>query len=96
VAKCGPAHNAHDIWRKSTASGASECVEVAFVEQSVLVRHSQDPTGPTLTFSRPEWAAFVAGVRNGEFDPESSLLGPGATGADAVRYRVDGPDPVDG
>jgi hypothetical protein len=49
-----------------------------------------------LTFSRPEWAAFVAGVRNGEFDPGSSLLGPGATGADAVRYRVDGPDPVDG
>ncbi len=73
MAKSDSAHNAHVLWRKSSASGASECVEVAFVEESVLVRRSQDPSGPALTFSGPEWAAFVADVRNGEFDPDFPL-----------------------
>jgi uncharacterized protein DUF397 len=25
--------------------------------------------GPVLSFTREEWVAFVAGVKNGEFDP---------------------------
>lgn len=58
------------VWRKSRASGTSNCVEVAFDEQSVLVRHSKDPLGPVLAFSRSEWAAFLAGVRKGEFERE--------------------------
>jgi len=56
------------VWRKSTASEAGGCVEVAPTEQGVLVRHSRDPSGPLLTFSRSEWAAFLVGVQNGEFD----------------------------
>jgi len=32
------------------------------------MRHSQSPDGPVLTFSRPEWDAFLTGVRGGEFD----------------------------
>lgn len=56
------------LWRKSTASNPSECAEVAFVRESVLMRHSQDPSGPVLTFSQAEWAAFLTGVRRGEFD----------------------------
>ncbi len=55
-------------WRKSTASNPSECAEVAFVHGSVLMRHSQSPSGPMLAFTHAEWSAFVAGVRNGEFD----------------------------
>lgn len=55
-------------WRKSTASGGGECAEVAFVGESVRMRHSQDPSGPMLTFSQSEWAAFLVGVRGGEFD----------------------------
>jgi len=58
----------HIVWRKSTASDPEECVEVAFVAQAILVRHSQDPSGPTLTFSKAEWNAFLTGVRKGEFD----------------------------
>ena len=58
---------ANIVWRKSTASGASECVEVAFCAEAVLVRHSRRPWAP-LSFSRPEWMAFLAGVRDGEFD----------------------------
>ena len=59
-------------WRKSTASGGQtgDCVEVAFAGESVLLRHSRRPDGPLLSFTVPEWVAFLAGVRNGEFDPE--------------------------
>jgi len=35
---------------------------------SVLVGDTKDPDGATLTFARDEWMAFVAGVKNGEFD----------------------------
>lgn len=60
------------MWRKSTFSESGNCVEVAFVAQAVLVRQSRDPSGPTLTFSKAEWAAFLVGVRNDEFDPAPS------------------------
>ena len=55
-------------WRKSTASGASGCIEVALSGEFVLIRSSRDPSGKTLAFSHGEWAAFTTGVRNGEFD----------------------------
>jgi hypothetical protein len=55
-------------WHKSTASSSGECAEVAFVAGAVLMRHSQSPSGPSLAFSHAEWTAFLAGVRNGEFD----------------------------
>ena len=57
------------VWRKSTVSGGDGgmCVEVAIVSQGVLVRNSKDPQGPTLNFTLGEWAAFLAGVRLGEF-----------------------------
>jgi hypothetical protein len=31
------------------------------------VRHSKNPDGPKLIFTADEWAAFLQGVRNGEF-----------------------------
>jgi len=63
------------VWRKSKVSGGGgDCVEVAFADESILLRHSKEPSGPVLSFSHSEWAAFLAGVRSGEFDrakPES-------------------------
>ncbi|MGF7237513.1 MAG: DUF397 domain-containing protein [Frankia sp.] len=55
-------------WRKSTYSKAGACVEVALVGPSVLLRDSKHPSREVLRFSAEEWAAFVDGVRNGEFD----------------------------
>jgi hypothetical protein len=54
-------------WHKSMASGASDCVEVAVVDDSVLVRNFRDPLGSVLSFTRQEWVAFLEGVNNGEF-----------------------------
>ncbi len=35
--------------------------------QVILVRDSKNRTGPALAFTPAEWAAFLAGVRDGEF-----------------------------
>ena len=56
------------VWRKSRASGGTNCVEVGVSEESVLLRDSKDPLGPSLRFTPDEWTAFLTGVRGGEFD----------------------------
>lgn len=64
-------------WRKSVASGSNgDCVEVAFTDKSVLMRNSQYPLGPQLSFSYSEWTAFLTGVRQGEFDLARPELSP--------------------
>ena len=58
-------------WKKSSRSngnGGNNCVEVALLEGGAAVRHSKDPTGPALLFTAAEWAAFVGGAKDGEFD----------------------------
>lgn len=60
------------IWKKASYSGGNGggCVEAAGCpDGSVLVRDTKDNgTGPVLRFLPAEWTAFIAGVRNGEFD----------------------------
>ena len=48
------------------------CVEVRISESFIHVRHSKDPGGPVLTFSRAEWSAFLHGVHDGEFELSES------------------------
>ena len=60
-------------WRKATASNATgSCVEIAAVtgipDAAVAVRNSRDPHGPALLYTRAELAAFIRGVKDGEFD----------------------------
>ncbi|WP_305784726.1 DUF397 domain-containing protein [Symbioplanes lichenis] len=58
-------------WRKSMRSAQGDCVEVSYqAEQAaVLVRDTKAAgEGPVLTFTRNEWAAFVGGVHDGEFN----------------------------
>ncbi len=54
-------------WVKSTFSGVGDCVEVAR-GATIAVRDSKDPEGPVLEFTPAEWRAFLAGVRDGQFD----------------------------
>jgi hypothetical protein len=55
-------------WHRSTRCGSDACVEVATVDRIVGVRDSRDRQGPVLVFRFDEWTAFLAGVRDGEFD----------------------------
>ena len=52
-------------WRKSTYSsnGGGECVEVANDTRSVLVRDTNDRTGPVLRFSPAAWLRFAEQVK---------------------------------
>lgn len=58
-------------WFKSSRSGGGkDCVEVAHLDEGAVgVRDSKNPTGPALVFSPSEWSAFIAGAKDGEFDP---------------------------
>ncbi|MGW0549443.1 DUF397 domain-containing protein [Streptomyces sp. Wb2n-11] len=57
-------------WVKSRHSNAvGNCVEVAALScGEVAVRNSRDPQGPALVYTRAEIDAFLAGVKEGEFD----------------------------
>lgn len=59
-------------YRKSSYSGANNnCVEVAIevaATLSVCVRDTKDAARTTLRFTAAEWEAFIAGVKDGEFD----------------------------
>jgi hypothetical protein len=57
-------------FRISSFCSGGGCVEVGQLPGGpVAVRDSKDPERRTaLQFSVEEWSAFVAGVKNGEFD----------------------------
>ena len=55
-------------WRRSTLCADAGCVEVARRDGVIAVRDSKDPGSGALSYTPAEWAAFIAGVKAGEFD----------------------------
>jgi hypothetical protein len=57
-------------WRKSRRSNPSgNCVELGRLPDGrVAVRNSRHPAGPALVYPRAEIAAFLAGLKGGEFN----------------------------
>lgn len=55
-------------WQRSSKCEQGACTEVAFTAAGVLVRDGKDSDGPVLRFTREEFAAFVEGIKAGEFD----------------------------
>jgi hypothetical protein len=61
----------YDQFQKSTFSGTGGCVEVRRLPDGrIALRDSKDVSLPPHHFTPVEWTAFLAGVRNGEFDLE--------------------------
>jgi hypothetical protein len=54
-------------WRKSTKSAPSNCVEVAVVDGSVLIRDSVNPTGVVLKLPPGVWSGFLTRTRGEDF-----------------------------
>jgi hypothetical protein len=58
-----------DTYTKSSHSGVGGCVEVRLLaDGTVGLRDSKDVSKPPHVFTAVEWTAFMAGVRDGEFD----------------------------
>ncbi|HEY9388785.1 MAG TPA: DUF397 domain-containing protein [Mycobacteriales bacterium] len=55
-------------WQSGAEEGTTGGVEIAFVDDVIVMRDAKDPTGPVLVFTRSEWDAFLAGARDNEFD----------------------------
>ena len=57
------------LFRTSSRCSKGGCVEVApLPEGGAVVRDSKDRARAPLTFDAHEWADFLSGVKNGEFD----------------------------
>jgi hypothetical protein len=53
------------VWKKSSYSAQSDCVETAIDTDRVLVRDSKDPDGVRLAVPRAAWTAFLGSLRSG-------------------------------
>lgn len=66
-----PSGNCVEVgFHKSSYSGNNgSCVEVGTCDcqNEVLVRDTKDREGPVLSFSTGSWAAFIDGVKAGDF-----------------------------
>ena len=54
-------------WNRSSFCESGACVEVADDGKGVRIRPSREPS-LEIRFTRSEWAAFIDGVKNGDFD----------------------------
>ncbi|MGD0608354.1 MAG: DUF397 domain-containing protein [Streptosporangiaceae bacterium] len=51
------------LWRVSSWSNGTNCIEVAAQNESVHVRDSKNRGGRTLSVPASTWQAFIEGVR---------------------------------
>jgi hypothetical protein len=58
-----PSHNAN--WRKSRHSNSQsgECVEAAAQDETIFVRDSKNPDGPTLALTRSTWHSLLSHLK---------------------------------
>jgi Domain of unknown function (DUF397) len=56
-------------WIKASMSGdQGSCVEQRSHDGMIEVRDTKDRSGPVLSFTHAEYAAWLDGARHGEFD----------------------------
>jgi hypothetical protein len=62
------------VWHKSSLCANGECVEIAKLPGTVLLRNSQEPQD-VVEFTAAEWAVFVGALARGEFDGPEPAAG---------------------
>ncbi len=67
VSRGGPAREAAAAAVTASRPGV-EAGPVLDGSGRVAVRHSKDPDGQVIVYTRAEWDAFIAGAKDGEFD----------------------------
>lgn len=55
-------------WHLSKSCDGGNCVEIGTRGESVLIRSSAAEDRRYIALSRDEWLAFVAGVKDGDFN----------------------------
>jgi predicted secreted Zn-dependent protease len=55
-------------WRVPRECDGGACVMVARNGEYILFGNTTQPDGPKISYTRAEIAAFIAGIRRGEFD----------------------------
>jgi hypothetical protein len=55
-------------WRQGRPCESGACVEIAALDDAVMIRSSANPDGTPLTISRDEWREFLGGAKDGIFD----------------------------
>jgi hypothetical protein len=58
----------NEVWRTSTRSQDTNCVEVAYHAGQVRVRDTKNRDAAMVAVTPEDWRDFVAGVKAGEFD----------------------------
>lgn len=61
-------HPGETKWRKSKFSGDGSCVAFADRGEWIAMRDTKSPDGGTLFLTRGEMAAWIAGIKAGEYD----------------------------
>lgn len=55
------------LWTRSSYCASNTCLEVAVVNDSILVRDSKDLDQPHLRVSIEAWSDFCRAIASGEF-----------------------------
>ncbi|MEU8132166.1 DUF397 domain-containing protein [Streptodolium elevatio] len=57
------------IWLAAPGAAPDDRIEIAHLDGgAVALRNPADPNGTVLRYTAAEWAAFMNGVHDGEFD----------------------------
>jgi len=55
-------------WQKSSYCANAACVEVNLGGEMVEVRDGKNPNLDSLQLTRPQWNAFIRGIKESQFD----------------------------
>lgn len=66
--QAGPASQDGLSWRTARSCNGGACIQVAPSGEMIVIGDTKNPRGPVLTYTQEEWAEFVIGVKQGDFD----------------------------